>query len=80
MNDPLVRGAARDFAASLRKQHPGQQSEKRVRSAFRRSLGQSPSESEVQRALVFMEKTGSEDGLVDLCHLLFLSNEFVYVE
>lgn len=80
MNDPSVRGAAHDFAASLCKQHPGKQSEKRVRSAFRRSLGRSPSKSEVQRALVFMEQAGSENGLVDLCHLLFLSNEFVYVE
>jgi hypothetical protein len=55
--------------------------------AFRLAWGRPPTESELSSALRFIaaalaeeQWTFDRDRLVDFCHVLFNSNEFLYVE
>ena len=79
LNNPSIRGAARDFAASIHSRVEGDARTK-VESAFRRSLGRPPTESETQRSVEFLATSEGDNPLADLCHALLMSNEFVYVD
>ena len=59
-----------------------------VEAAYRIALSRSPSSGERERALKFVTSSDAEApagagldvGLVDLCHVLLNSNEFLYVD
>ena len=76
LNDPFVRNQARLFADRVRSiaDTPDEQ----IGAAFRIALARSPKLPEHEDGLALV-RAGS-DGLVDLCHTLFLLNEFAYVD
>ena len=81
MNNPSIRGAARDCAAAIRRS--GTDLNEQVEVAFRRCLARPPTFSEMSRSKRFLKASSVhevEDRLADLCHALFMSNEFVYVQ
>ncbi len=79
LNNPSIRGAARDFAAAVRSQDQDDVREQ-VGAVFRRSLGRPPTESELKRSVEFLSTSEGGAPLADLCHALLMSNEFVYIE
>jgi hypothetical protein len=79
LNDPFVRTQAGYFAKrclSEAERTPGAQ----VRHAYVLALSREPSERELQRATEFLGESVTEDAMTDLCHVLFTSNEFAYVD
>jgi hypothetical protein len=77
LNDPFVHGLAGRFAARVRREagdEPGAQ----VRRAVHLALGRHPTPDEQARAEGFLAADAA--GLIDLCHALFITNEFVHVD
>ncbi|WP_164100814.1 PSD1 and planctomycete cytochrome C domain-containing protein [Candidatus Laterigemmans baculatus] len=51
-----------------------------LKTAFRLSWGREPTPSELEQSLAFVGESLPEDRVVDLCHVLLNSNEFLYVD
>jgi hypothetical protein len=90
MNDEFVDDQARRFADLLMKTH-GSDLNLLVLQACTRSLGRPPSSDRIRQARAFMEQQVSAhreadakmpelEALVDLCHVLFNTNEFVFID
>jgi len=81
LNDPVVLGLARSFAARVTKE-AGTDPARVVDRAFRIALGRPPSTEEHAVALAFLEQhpTTAAEALTDLCHALVNLNEFLYVD
>jgi Protein of unknown function (DUF1553) len=56
--------------------------EQKVATAYSLSFGRPPTETEAADGLKFLQTNSarSDDALVDLCHVLLNSNEFLYVD
>jgi len=94
LNSQLVLDASQAFAHDLLRRHGGRFCEAVVDDAYLAALGRTPDPDEARAATAFVEQqtalsdTGTEHptvdtvqvGLADLCHVLFNSNEFIYVE
>lgn len=83
MNNPLVYRWAERFAARVSNDW-GLTNDVRVERAFKLAFQRAPSDDERQMALGFLAKQEKITGaaytaLVDFCHMLLNSNEFVYV-
>lgn len=82
MNDPFVRNQARLFAERVRNE-VGDSSEARVDRAVWLALGRAPSNDERIGMVEYVRQDSMEKAdkrLIDLCHLLFTLNEFIYVD
>jgi hypothetical protein len=90
LNSELTLGRARQWAQNLRARH-GEDIEKIAVEAYRRAWGRPASRDEVALASRFVERQarlhqreGSGDGhtqaLIDFCHAVLNTNEFVYVD
>jgi hypothetical protein len=82
LNSPLAREQANAFARRLLKEC-GASTEKQVTRAWLLAFGRSPTTSEMDRALAFLQKSSDavpEAVLADLCLALFNVNEFIYVD
>ncbi len=90
MNDPLVVGQATVWAQRVLKQ-PGQSPAERVGLLYEQALGRPATENELRTAAAFLEQQARELGIAgegwqtdprvwsDLCHVLFNSKEFIFV-
>jgi hypothetical protein len=79
LNDPFVRTQATFFAKRcLAEAEPTPAA--RVRQAYLLALSREPTEREAADAAEFLGGPSHEDSLTDLCHVLFTSNEFAYVD
>ncbi len=78
LNNTSIRDAARSFAERIRDENESEASQ--IKSAFRLALGRQPAEIEVEAASQFLSQNDGADPMADLCHALFMSNEFVYVQ
>src|SRR5262249_17258921 len=76
MNNAAVILQAGQFAERVSRE-AGDDPRAQVARAFRLAFGRPPSEAERKEALAFIN--GQPQGLVDLCHALINSNEFIYV-
>lgn len=90
MNDEFVDDQARRFAQSLINKH-GIKQDVLIQQAYSKTLGRFPSGDRLHQARMFMDKqiaahhesqskTPDFDALVDLCHVLFNTNEFVFID
>jgi hypothetical protein len=80
LNDGFVRRQAGVFADRVAAE-AGTESAARVRRAYLLALGRPPADAEFARAVAFLRRqTDERKGLVNLCHVLFTLNEFVYVD
>ena len=90
MNDEFVDDQARRFAQSLINKH-GIKQDVLIQQAYSKTLGRFPSGDRLYQARMFMDKqiaahhesqskTPDFDALVDLCHVLFNTNEFVFID
>lgn len=81
LNDSLVLGFARDFAARVTKE-TGTDPEKTIDRAFLIALGRPPTSEERQAMTSFLKRHPGTfaEAAADLCHVLLNVNEFVYVE
>lgn len=79
LNDPFVRGCARDLALRSGRE-AGPDPKARVTRAYTLTLGRPPREDESATALAFLDGKDGEGAMIDLCHVLFTLNEFIYVE
>jgi hypothetical protein len=83
---PLKRATA--FADRVRREAKASDASGQIEAAYRLAFARTPSEDERQRSLKFIAQAESEApagagldvGLVDLCHVLLSSNEFLYVD
>jgi hypothetical protein len=75
MNSPVVRQAARNFAARL----DGLGDEQAVEHAYRLAVGRAPTKAEAQAMREFLA-SGSPRPREDLCQVLLGLNEFLYVD
>jgi hypothetical protein len=75
---PLKRAEA--FAARVRQQANTSDPSSQVNLAYRLAYGRTPSAQERTHAASFVTRESGEAGLVDLCHVLLSSNEFLYVD
>jgi hypothetical protein len=84
MNEPFVRDQARRFAARVTGAGTPAGSSDQVKLAYRVALGRLPSPSELDTAITFLSRPDAaedrETALVDLCHVLFTLNEFMFVD
>ena len=79
LNDPFVRTQATFFAKRClaEAEHtPAAQ----VRRAYLLALSREPTEREAADAVAFLGESVNEQAMTDLCHVLFTSNEFAYVD
>jgi hypothetical protein len=81
LNDAIVLGFAKDFAARVMKE-TGNDAEKVVDRAFALALGRLPTSEERQSMNAFLKnhKGTSAEATTDLCHVLLNLNEFVYID
>ena len=90
MNDEFVADQARRFAESLLKVH-GLDWDMLIQQAYSKSLGRTPSTERMSQANLFISqqasahresqsKTPDLDALIDLCHVLFNANEFIFID
>ncbi len=89
MNSTVVRQQAEKLAAEIRAQVAGAP-EDQVKTAFQRTLGRWPSETELTRMTEFVQRqkaalpadTQNPDqvAFTEFCHVLLCLNEFVYVD
>ncbi|MDG1896651.1 MAG: PSD1 and planctomycete cytochrome C domain-containing protein [Fuerstiella sp.] len=90
MNSGLVMDSASSMASTLLDR--GKDDTERVRMAYERTVGRSPSSEETQRAIAFVgeltsqsigatgvEAAGQQQAWSAFCQSLFASNEFIYV-
>jgi len=74
---------AKKFAERLKKEHGGER-EQLVTAAFRIGFARMPSDEEIAGAVNFLqrqgERTSETESLVDFCHVLLNSNEFIYID
>ncbi|MFQ3592320.1 MAG: DUF1553 domain-containing protein, partial [Gemmataceae bacterium] len=75
MNSPVVRQAARAFAARLN----GLSDEQAVQHAYRLAVGRTPSREEAQAMQAFLAER-SPRAREDLCQVLLGMNEFIYID
>jgi hypothetical protein len=75
---PLKRAEA--FAARVRRETIAADPSAQVIVAYRVAYGRTPSSDERSRAASFVTREDGDAGLVDLCHVLLSSNEFLYVD
>ena len=76
LNDPFVRSCAEGFAERVTRE-AGSDPGCRVDRAFAIAIGRPPRRSEREAAVGLLAGGGS---LVDLCHVLFTLNEFIYID
>ncbi|MFO0936574.1 MAG: DUF1553 domain-containing protein [Gemmataceae bacterium] len=86
MNDGTIRNQARLLAKALN-EYAAREKQSPVGPAYRAILGRDPSETERSRGMAFLasqekhvSQNASLEALTDLCHALFMSNEFLFVE
>jgi hypothetical protein len=75
---PLKRAEA--FAARVRREANTSDPSAQVDVAYRLAYCREPSAGERNRAASFLTRENGDAGLVDLCHVLLSSNEFLYVD
>jgi hypothetical protein len=85
---PLQRATA--FAARVRRESPDDGAARLVETAYRIAYGRSPSDDELQPAVAFLDRDEpttdrhgegpDKSALIDFCHVLLNSNEFLYVD
>lgn len=93
MNNDVVRESARAFAARVEKLAEGKPAEAKIETAYRLALSRPPSTAEAQVARSHLERQNElflksnapaeqarKAALESFCHLLFLTNEFLYIE
>jgi len=74
MNNEFVAGQAKSWAARLEAEEPD--SERRLEKAYREAFARLPEEWERRETLAFAARRG----WAELCHALFNSTEFIYVQ
>ncbi len=81
LNDAIVLGFAKDFAARVTKE-AGTDPAKVIDRAFLLALGRAPTTEERAAMLGFLKehKGTSAEAVTDLCHALLNLNEFLYVD
>src|SRR5262245_11551227 len=81
LNGPWVLARAKAFQKRLTSDS-SLTLEQKVATAYSLSLGRPPTETEAADGLKFLQTNSarSDDALVDLCHVLLNSNEFLYVD
>jgi hypothetical protein len=81
LNDAIVLGFARDFAARVSKE-TGNDPDKVVNRAFALALGRLPNSEEKQAMDAFLKKNKGTfaEATNDLCHVLLNLNEFVFLD
>jgi hypothetical protein len=81
VNGPWTMQRAKAFARRLNRDS-SQTLDQRVATAYAFAFGRPPTAAEISDALQFLQTNPakSDDALVDLCHVLLNSNEFLYVD
>lgn len=82
MNDPFVQQQAKLLAERMEKALPAKPSEPRIRWLYAQALQREPAAHELTAAREFLGTDGNEpsaEAWADLCHVLFNTKEFVFV-
>ena len=81
INGPWMMLRAKAMARRLEAE-PSATLEQRIETAFRLAYGRKASPQETAAAVQFLQSSGTkgQDALVDFCHVLLNSNEFLYVD
>jgi hypothetical protein len=81
INGPWMMLRAKAFARRL-DHEPSATLQQRVEIAYRLAFGRAPTMDESQAAAAFLQTNPAQnrDALVDFCHVLLNSNEFLYVD
>jgi len=79
LNGEFTLERAERWASELRKAH-GSQLDELIRSAMRMAWGRPPSDAELSLGRRFLGDQAQSDAVVDLCHVLLNSNEFLYID
>jgi hypothetical protein len=79
LNGEFTLERAERWAAELRKSH-GSNMDELLRHAMRGAWGRPPSDAELSLGRRFLGEQAQASALVDLCHVLLNSNEFLYVD
>ena len=79
-NGKWVLDRAEKIAQRLSQEAAGQDPEQVLSTAFRLTWGRAPSPDEMSQALRFVGEPMRQDSLVDFCHALLNSNEFLYLD
>jgi len=80
LNGEWPLGRADAFAARVRRETNTTDPSAQIGVAYRLAYGRAPTAEERTRAASFVTRENADAGLVDLCHVLLSSNEFLYVD
>src|SRR5690606_29517072 len=79
INSDMTLQRAKKWAGRLKQQKHADDASL-VRMAYRMAMGRSPNDSETNAAVHFLSSGPRDERLVDFCHALLNSNEFLYVD
>lgn len=84
-NEPMLRSQSRRIAKRIRYlrneiQTDTPSNDDLIQQAYQLVFGRSPNPEEMKACLDFLRQSEEQNRLAQLCHVLLLSNEFIYVE
>ncbi|MGI8980905.1 MAG: PSD1 and planctomycete cytochrome C domain-containing protein [Pirellulaceae bacterium] len=80
INGPWMLARARALAARIERENGSETKEQRIAAVYESLFGRAPSAEESSTAAAFLGDGSSQERLIDLCHVLLNSNEFLYVD
>lgn len=80
INGPWMLARAKALAARIERDQKSACTEQRIAAVYGTLLGRAPTPEESATATKFLGDGSSKDRLIDLCHVLLNSNEFLYVD
>jgi Protein of unknown function (DUF1553) len=80
LNDPFVAAQAKALAERIAHQMPGRSVEAKIHKFYLLCLGRPPSSVEIGLGLRFLTSAPAPDGWNRYCHMIFCTNEFVYLD
>ena len=80
INGPWMLARAKALAARVEREHGGATKEQKIAALYSSLFGRAPKADESTTATAFLGDNSSKERLIDLCHVLLNSNEFLYVD
>ncbi len=80
INGPWMLARAKALATGIEREQSSANKEKKIAAVYSNLFGRAPTGDESANAMKFLGNDNSKERLIDLCHVLLNSNEFLYVD
>ena len=80
INGPWMLARAKALAERIEREQSSATKEQKIAAMYSNLFGRAPTAEESEAATKFLSDGKSKERLIDLCHVLLNSNEFLYVD